>query len=222
MLISGGVDRDGAVPLKRYLSALAQLKAHGLQIIVHTGLLDLETAQGLKATGVDQVLFDVIGDRETIRQVLHLDRTPDDYARTLEMLRALQIPVAPHVIAGLHFGQLRGELHALDMIHRFGADVVVLVVLRPLSHTPMADLKSVTPESVGRLAAVARILMPSTPLTLGCARPPQTKVEVERRALLAGVNAIAYPAPETVHLAADLGLDTAFVECCCTLAIKSQ
>jgi hypothetical protein len=221
MLISGGADREGAVPLKSYLSAIARLKTQGLQVIVHTGLLDRETAQGLKDAGVDQVLFDVIGD-ETIRQVLHLDRTVDDYARALDMLRALEIPVAPHVIAGLHFGRLRGELRALDLIHRAGADVVVLVVLRPLPHTPMAGLPSVDPEAVGRLAAVARLLMPATPLTLGCARPPETKVAVERRALLAGVNAIAYPDPATVRLAAQLDLQARFYERCCTLAVEPQ
>jgi hypothetical protein len=86
----------------------------------------------------------------------------------------------------------------------------------------MAGLESVVPETVGRLAAVARLLMPTTPLTLGCARPPRTKIAVERHALLAGVNAIAYPDPETVHLAAELGLESGFSECCCTLAVKPQ
>jgi uncharacterized radical SAM superfamily protein len=222
MLLSGGADEQGAVPLKRYLSAIAQLKEQGLQIIVHTGLLDLETAEGLRDAAVDQVLFDVIGDEETIRQVLHLDRTPDDYARTLEMLRSLQIPVAPHVIIGLHFGQLRGELRAMEIIHGAGADVLVLVVLRPLLHTPMAGLRSVDPETVGRLAAIARLLMPSTPLTLGCARPARKKIEIERRAVLAGVNAVAYPDPHTVQLAEELGLTAEFAECCCTLAIQHQ
>jgi uncharacterized radical SAM superfamily protein len=221
VLISGGADTDGAVPLKLHLPAIAQLKEWGLRVIVHTGLLDRETAEGLKAAAVDQVLFDVIGDAETIRQVLHLDRSPDDYAATLTMLRELGIPVAPHVIAGLHFGRLRGELAALETIRRVGADVVVLVVLRPLPRTPMADVQPVEPESVGRLAAVARLLNPTTPLTLGCARPAGlVKIEMERRAVLAGVNSVAYPDPATVQLAGELGLRTSFIESCCTLAVS--
>jgi len=223
LLISGGAGADGAVPLKPHLSAIAQLKARGLRVIVHTGLLDKETAEGLKAAGVDQVLFDVVGDAATIRQVLHLDRSPDDYAETLTMLCDLGIPVAPHVVVGLHFGQLRGELTALGTISRVGADVVVIVVLRPLPHTPMADVPGVKPEVVGRLAAVARLLNPTVPLTLGCARPPgPVKIEIERQAVLAGVNSIAYPDPATVHLADELGLCTLFVESCCTLAVKRQ
>ncbi len=35
----------------------------GLQVIVHTGLTDEQTARGLNDSGIDQALFDVIGDR---------------------------------------------------------------------------------------------------------------------------------------------------------------
>ena len=221
VLLSGGADSAGAVPLKLHLRAIARLKEWGLCIIVHTGLLDRETAGGLKAAGVDQVLFDVIGDAATIRQVCHLDRSPADYAETLALLHELEIPVAPHVVIGLHFGQLRGELAALEMISHAEAEVIVLVTLRPLPHTPMAGLPGVEPEAVGRLAAVARLLNPTVPITLGCARPAgPAKIEIERRAVLAGVNGVAYPDPATVHLADELGLQARFVESCCTLAIR--
>lgn len=220
MLISGGADAGGAVPLGPFLPTIARFKEWGLQIIVHTGLLDPATAQGLATAGVDQVLCDVVGDAETIRRVLHLERSPQDFAETLSLLRGVGLSVAPHVVVGLHFGQLRGELRALEMIREVGADVVVIVVLRPLPHTPMEGLAGVEPEAVGKLVAVARLLNPSVPLTLGCARPSgPTKVEIERRAVLAGVNSLAYPDPATVQLAAGLGLRMPFVESCCTLAV---
>lgn len=220
VLISGGAGPDGAVPLRPYLPALARLKEMGLRVIVHTGLLDRETARGLGAVGVDQALLDIVGDEETIRQVLHLDRRPQDYAEALTALREAGIPVAPHVIVGLHFGQLRGELTALDIIHRVGADVIVLVVLRPLPHTPMAERPPVEPEAVGRLAAAARLLNPTVPLTLGCARPPgPAGREIEHLCVLAGVNAVAYPDPTTTRLAEERGLEITFVEQCCTLAV---
>jgi uncharacterized radical SAM superfamily protein len=220
VLISGGAGGEGAVPLDPFLPAIAQLKEWGLQVIVHTGLLGNDTAAGLAVAGVDQVLFDVVGDADTIHDVLHLDRTPADYAATLALLRGLDVPVAPHVVIGLHYGQLRGELAALEAIAKVGAEVVVLVVLRPLPHTPMAGVTPADPEAVGRLAAVARIMNPYTPLTLGCARPAGAhKVEIERQAVLAGANVVAYPDPGTVALAEELGLDTSFVERCCTLAV---
>lgn len=219
LLLSGGADGEGAVPLQPYLSAIARLKEWGLRVIVHTGLPDRETAAGLKAAGVDQVLFDVVGDEATIRQVLHLERTPQDYVAGLAMLREVGLAVAPHVVVGLHYGQLRGELAALESIAQVGADVVVLVVLRPLPGTPMAGMEGVAPETVGRLVAVARLLNPDVPLSLGCARPAgPAKIEIERRAVLAGVDRIAYPDPATVRLAQEVGLQTQFLESCCTLA----
>jgi hypothetical protein len=218
VLISGGADAHGAVPLAAHLSAIAHLKALGLQVIVHTGLAGKETARGLAATGVDQVLFDVIGDEETIRTVYGLPYTPADYQRGLAILRDAGLAVAPHVVLGLHYGRVRGELAALDIIRREGADVVVLVVLRPLPHTAMAGALPPTAETVGRLMAVARLSMPGTPLTLGCARPAgPSKRDMERLAVLAGANVVAYPDPDTVRLAAECGLMAQFVESCCTL-----
>jgi hypothetical protein len=218
LLLSGGADARGAVPLLHFLSAIAELKAIGLQLIVHTGLVDEQTANGLYAAGVDQALFDVIGDEETIRSVYGLPFTPQDYARGLAILRQAGLVVAPHVVIGLHYGQLRGELDALEIIRDVGAHMVVLVVLRPLPNTLMAGVVPPGAEEVGRLTAVARLLMPDTPLILGCARPAgQAKVPMERLAVLAGANVVAYPDPETVRLAAERGLQTEFLESCCTL-----
>jgi hypothetical protein len=94
-----------------------------------------------------------------------------------------------------------------------------LVVLRPLPNTAMAGVQPPGPEEVGRLTAVARLLMPHTPLTLGCARPVgRLKAPMERLAVLAGVNAVAYPDPATVRMAGELGLQVEFLESCCTLA----
>jgi uncharacterized radical SAM superfamily protein len=222
LLISGGADEEGAVPLLDHLAAIGRLKERGLTVIVHTGLVDRETAEGLRDAGVDQVLFDVIGDERTIHDVLHLDRTPQDYAAALRMLREVGLRVAPHIVVGLHFGTLRGELAALDTIREVGAEVVVLVVLRPLPRTPMADTQHVAPGIVGKLTAAARILHPTTPLTLGCARPAgPDKITMERMAVEAGVNAVAYPDPSTVDAASALGLRTQFVESCCTLAAEA-
>jgi hypothetical protein len=218
VLLSGGVDARGAVPLGRFLPAIAELKALGLRVIVHTGMADEALARGLYRAGIDQALFDVIGDEETIRAVYGLPYTPADYARGLAILREAGLVVAPHVVIGLHYGRLRGELAALQIIRDVGADMVVLVALRPLPHTPMAHVALPSPAVVGRLAAVARLLMPDTPLMLGCARPAgPSKAPMERLAVQAGANVLAYPDPDTLRLAAELGLQTEFLESCCSL-----
>jgi lipoyl synthase len=220
LLISGGCDVRGAVPVSAHLGAIAQLKRWGLKVIVHTGLLDRAAAEGLKAAGVDQALFDVVGDAETIHDVLHLERSPADYAETLALLHGVGLPTAPHVVIGLHGGELRGELAALEMIRAIEPVAIVLVALRPLPGAPLAGAQSIAPEVVGCLAAVARLMYPSVPLALGCARPVgASKIELERRALLAGVNAMAFPDPATVRLAGEMGLRWRFVEACCALAL---
>jgi len=66
VLISGGASSDGMVPLGEYTDAIQYFKQKGLQVIVHTGLVNKETAEKLKEAGVDQVLIDIIGDEKTM------------------------------------------------------------------------------------------------------------------------------------------------------------
>lgn len=223
MLISGGADGTGAVPLRAHLEAIAAIKRLGLEVIVHTGMLDAATARALADTGIDQALFDVIGDEQTIRDVYGLPYTPADYEQGLALLREAGLAVAPHIVAGLHFGQFRGELAALEIVRRVGAEVLVIVALRPLPGTRMAATVPPAAGLVGRLVAVARLLMPGTPLTLGCARPAGVVGKaMEELAVRAGANVVAYPHPDTVRLAAELGLESGFQEACCTLAVPGS
>ncbi|HAM43633.1 MAG TPA: radical SAM protein [Propionibacteriaceae bacterium] len=218
VLLSGGANKEGQVPLAGFEKAIGHLKERGLKVIVHTGLLDLETALSLKAAGVDQVLLDVIGDRDTIRQVYHLDKSPADYEAALAYLKEAKLAVAPHVVIGLHFGRIRGELEALRHITAAQVEAIILVVLNPLPGTPMDHCATPTAEEAGRLAAVARILNPHTRLALGCARPPSPfRARMEQLAIRAGVNVLAYPSQQALDYASSLGLTTVFSELCCSL-----
>lgn len=219
VLLSGGADHQGHVPLAGHLEAVAYLKSRGLKVIVHTGLVDKATARGLKTAGVDQVLVDVIGDEETIRQVYHLDKKPQDYAATLAVLKEAGLAIAPHVVVGLHWGRIRGELAALEMITAVEPETIILVVLNPLPGTPMARFPAPSAEAVGWLAAVARILNPERPISLGCARPPgPTKARMERLAIAAGVSALAYPSETSIAYARSLALAVEWAEMCCSLS----
>ncbi len=218
LLVSGGADATGRVPLMPFAAALAELKRAGLLVIVHCGLIDRPTALALARSGVDQVLLDVIGDRETCRQVCHLDRGPEDYRQTLVALREAGLRLAPHVVIGLHRGEVRGEYEALRHIAGVGVDRLVLVVFSPQAHTPLADASPPAPEEAARVMAVARLLNPDTPLALGCARPVGPhKATLERLAVDAGVNALAYPLDKTVDYAQERGLAVHFHERCCSL-----
>jgi len=222
VLISGGSTAEGAVPLKPFISAVARAKRElGLTIVVHTGLVDEELARGLAEAKVDAALMDVIGDEQTIRQVYHLDAAPRDFEESMERLRLHGVPFVPHVLVGLHYGELRGELRALEMISRHGPSAVVIIALIPLPGTPMASLSSPPPSLVARVLASARLLMPEVPVALGCARPKgRHRVELDRLALFAEVDAIAFPTRAAVEEARRLGLSVKLRPTCCAQVFK--
>jgi hypothetical protein len=220
ILVSGGADRNGEVPLGRFIPAIGALKEENpdFKIVVHTGLLRKETAEKLKGARVDQVLIDVIGDDQTIREVYHLDKRVADYEETLRMLKEMGHRIAPHIIIGHHFGRIKGEWRALEMITRIGVETIVLVILKPLNGLPDGRFQIPGPEETSRISAAARLLNPSTPIRMGCIRPAHpSKSKTERGAIDSGLNTIAYPLQATIDYAEEAGLEAKFVEMCCSL-----
>lgn len=218
ILVSGGADARGEVPLLPFVEAMAYARGRGLKVLVHGGLVRPETAAALQEAGVNQVLMDVIGDPLTIRQVYHLDCQPDDFRQALYNCRAAGLEIAPHVVAGLHYGEIRGEMRALEMIRSAEPAIVVMVILTPAAGTTMENVMPPPTHEIAELAAAARMLFPSTPLTLGCARPPGAyKRRVEQAAVDCGFNGIAYPDESTIAHALARGLEVVYSEECCSL-----
>jgi len=176
------------------VEAIGYAKQMGLKVLVHGGLIQRGTAARLKEAGVDQVLMDVIGDENTIREVCHLDRKPGDYLQSMLYCRDTGLNIAPHIVIGLHFGQIRGERRALEMIREAGPETIVLVILAPACGTSMAGIQPPAMDEAARIIATARILNPATPITLGCARPPGNyKRRAETIAIDCGVNGSPIP-----------------------------
>jgi len=217
VLVSGGCDRRGRVPLLRHAPDLERARRQlGLAIRVHPGLADDETAAALGRVGVDGAMVDVIGAEETIRDVYHLDVPVEDYARALERLEAHGVPLVPHIVLGLHWGRFLGEWRALEMVARRRVKLLVLVVLTPLYGTPMAAATPPPVAEIGAFFRAARARLGDTPVTLGCARPlGPLKAEIDRLAVDAGLSGIAYPAEGVVAYAEARGLTPAFHDACC-------
>ncbi|MCX5780033.1 MAG: radical SAM protein, partial [Firmicutes bacterium] len=136
--------------------------------------------------------------------------------------REVDLNIAPHVVVGLHYGQIRGERRALEMIRQAGPEAVILVVLTPTGGTVMAEVLPPSLAEVGEVMAAARLMNPSIPVSLGCARPPgQYKRQLEILAVDCGVNGIAYPDEATVAYAQGKGLQIMFSEECCSLIGRS-
>lgn len=217
VLISGGSDRQGRVPLLPHIPDLIRVRRElELVIRVHPGLPDEETCAALAEVDIDGAMLDVIGHQDTIREVYHLDVTPAAYERVLAHLERYSIPTVPHIILGLHFGRMLGEWQALEMVARHPPKVLVLVILMPLTGTPMAASRPPALEEIGTFFETVRKRLPRTPVILGCARPMGAiKAEIDRMAVDAGLNGIAYPFDGIVAYARERGLHPRFVNACC-------
>ena len=80
ILISGGADKEGRVPLGPFIRVMKEIRSElGLKVLVHTGLVSEELAEGLAEAGVDLALLDIIGDNGTIRDIYHLQASVEDF-----------------------------------------------------------------------------------------------------------------------------------------------
>lgn len=220
LLVSGGMSADGRVPHLEHIAAIARVKRElGQKVILHTGLVDDAAACAMKSAGVDGAFIDVIGSDETIREVYHLKKkTVADFEASLDSLCRAGLEVVPHIVLGLHYGRMRGEERALEIVARHPVSALILVILMPILSTPMRGVEPPTPEEVGTFFARARLRLPSTPVYLGCARPGGLhKRQTDRLAVDMGLNGIAYPAEGVVAYARERGLEPSFHEACCSI-----
>jgi hypothetical protein len=221
VLVSGGCDRHGRVPLLRHARDLARVRRElGLIVRVHPGLADEPTAEALGQADVDGAMLDVIGAEETIRDVYHLQVPVAEYGEAMERLERHGVPLVPHIVLGLHYGRMLGEWRALEMVAARRVKLLVLVVLQPLYGTPMAGLAPPPVDEIGEFFAAARRALPDTPISLGCARPlGPIKREIDRLAVDAGFAGIAYPAEGIAAYAESRGLRPEFHDACCGVSL---
>jgi len=216
-LISGGCLPSGSVPVGKFVHTLERIKHElGLTVFVHTGIIDTGTAEALKKAGVDAALIDIIGSDETIKEIYNLRMTVRDYADSLRALNKVNIPFVPHVIVGLHYGKLKGELHALEMISECKPSALVIIAFMPIRNTEMEHVRPSKPTDIGKVIAAARLLFPETPLVLGCMRPKgEHRTRTDILAVKCGVDAIAFPSEEAIEFAESQGYTTSFSPMCC-------
>lgn len=219
ILVSGGANKEGQVPLLPFIQVIREIRSElGLQVLVHSGLVSEELADGLVEAGVDLALLDIIGDDRTIRDIYHLEASVEDFERSLELLAHRSIPTAPHLVMGLHYGQIRGESRALKMIARYPIKALVLIGFRPIPGTALAGTAPPSPEELGDLFGLARSLFSDKPVVLGCERPLGLhRRKLEDLAIRAGLDGMAYPGDQARQTAVDLGLKVTYHTECCAL-----
>ncbi len=223
VLISGGSDSEGHVPLERFGKAIGRVKNElDMQVVVHTGLVTPETAYQLAAAGIDAAMLDVIGDDDVSSKVYHISDGPQKMRRSLDILEEHKIPTVPHVLVGLNYGKLKGEIEALQIISEGFPSAVVIIALSPVRKTPMENVTPPSPDSIGRVMTVARLGFPNIPILLGCARPMgQHKIDTDKYAIRSGANGIALISQEGVDFAGAQELNPVFEDVCCSLAYRT-
>lgn len=223
-LLSGGSNRRNEIRYERFYPVIEGLKRDfpGLKIAIHTALTDEAGARRMEAAGVDTAMMDVIGSDDTIREVYHLDRPVEDFEATLAALTSTRMEVSPHIVIGLHYGQIRGEARALDIVARHPVTALVLVVVMPFYARPGTFITPDTAD-VGRIFLEARTRLADRQVLLGCARPAGMHKRVtDAYAVMAGLDGIAFPADGAVGVAKAIGRDWHQENACCSIKIGGK
>jgi uncharacterized radical SAM superfamily protein len=224
-LISGGCDPNGAVPLKQFLNTIKEVKQQtDLIINLHTGLIDEETACDLKETTADIISFDINIDEKIIKNIYHLDKTVEDYRKSLELLQKNHLNIIPHICFGLYYGKIHEELKSIKFIKdNFpNPSLIVVIVLIPPKNSKFETPK---PEDISKLIAVTRLVFPQTEISLGCMRPRGSlKREIEQLALKAGITRIEIPSKATLQWMKkyDPNVSFEFYSACCAIPEKYE
>jgi uncharacterized radical SAM superfamily protein len=223
ILLSGGSDHKGRLPWRRYYSAIKKIKEEtSLFVSAHVGFPDQETCCQLKEAGINQALVDVMGDDDTSSNIYNLDNL-NPVIQALNNIKKADIPLIPHIVAGLYYGKVKAEYQALEIIRQYLPTALVIVVLNPLRGTPLAHVEPPSPLEVGRLIAKARLMMPSIPISLGCERPRAKKGKLlEKLAIRAGINRMAIWSDDAIEEARNLSLRPLFQPTCCSLDFREN
>jgi lipoyl synthase len=217
MLLTGGCDADGTIPLIRYRGTARQVRLrHGFRYAVHTKLVTGEFAAACAAIGAELLMTDLVGENDSLHRVYHLrNHTIDDVRASLDRAEAHGLRLAPHIMIGIAGGRVVGERVALGMLRGRSVSTLALVVLTPLMHTPLASTTIDIP-AVLEFLTEARETYPDMRITLGCAKTGgRTQRQLEEHAVRIGIDAIAYPSDGIVAFARGIGRPVILNEGCC-------
>ncbi len=218
VLLSGGCKDDGSMPWEDFLPAIETIKeTTDLFVSVHCGLVDPFMARQLKTAGADQALIDVIGDDQTFQKIYHVPFGVERIESAMQALSDAKIPLVPHIVCGLDYGQIKGEFKAVEMISSFEIAQLVIVALMRIPGTPAASGIAPSAEQVADVLIDARLKMPRVPISLGCARQ-RGNSKLEELAIDAGINKMALPSEEAIERAKGLGMEISYQPTCCSVS----
>ena len=221
ILLSGGCDLTGAVPLVAHLREVVDLVGEeaslgrGLTVNVHPGVASPEAARAI-GDAATVVSFDFVLDDATIREAFHGLWSGKDYVESLRNLRKGKAEVVPHVLIGLKRGKIAGEYEAVDFLLKEGIERLIFIVFIPTTGTAWAGVPPPPVAEVARVIAWTRARAPGLDISLGCMRPAgKYRRDVDVAAVKCGVDRIVLPHPEALKEGVSRGLVVARKEECC-------
>lgn len=183
ILLSGGSDPHGRLPLMEHLAFIAWVHEQGIRINAHVGLQSDEDIDALSRF-FDRVSLDYVWDDGTIHDVYHLQQSGADYLHAAwgwtdafsaaggsEAPTSVKQRVSLHLTIGLKGGVVVGEYAAIDSLVAFQPASLVFLVLIPTQGTVYGSVPVVPIDAVESVFAYARLKLPSTDLVLGCMHP---------------------------------------------------
>lgn len=215
ILISGGCDKDGKVPILKFTKEIKQLKST-YKINAHVGLVDSEEAQKI-ARIVDTVSFDFVSEPRIIKEIYKLDKKLTDYYQSLRNLQKV-VEVYPHITLGLWKGRINWEYEAVDLlVKKFGFGKIIFNVFIPTAGSELERQEPPTITSLDKYFQYLKINYPRLDKRLGCMRPGgKYREKLDELALLSGFKVITRPSKKVIELAQNLGYKIFWQGQCCT------
>ncbi|MEG1311132.1 MAG: radical SAM protein [Romboutsia sp.] len=215
-LLSGGCSFEGDVPINNHIETIKKLKKDGYKLNAHLGLMDKSSIENI-CKYLDAVSFDLVFDKETIKEVYKIDKDKEDYIKTYEMI-GQNTEVSPHICIGLKGGIVKGEYEIINYLSQNHPKKLTFIVLIPTKNTEYEDVSPPDLNEVCDVLCEARIKMPNTEINLGCMRPRGIyRKELDKLSLMCGVNKIVLPSKDAKNKAIEMNMTIIESKECCVL-----
>ncbi len=212
LLISGGSDENGKVPISENFEKLANLPEH-LSLNIHPGYQSVEAFLKFK-NGKNIISFDLPGSDEVIEKVFHLPYSHKDYQK-LFLDFSDHFVTIPHITIGLNFGLNSDEERSIDFLSENSPEMLVFIVLRPTPNTAMADSPTPTIERIIELLSYARKKL-NCPIQLGCMRPSGfIRRAIDIISWMNGIDRIVMPDHELIKILEEFKISVYKSSECC-------
>lgn len=185
LLISGGFDRHGKLPIKPYLETIKSIKRDfDLIISVHPGFLEREIMVKLKECRVDVIDYEFVLDPILLKN-MHLNLTPEKMIKHFqEWFRVGFEYVAPHILLGLRGYISNWDYKALKILSQFNPYLIVLLIFTPIKGTPLGSLHPPLVKDIMNYISYATKMLQYSEISLGCVRPIEYKNSLDELLIL--------------------------------------